>query len=144
MRKQMVPLLVFAVACGAFPLAQAQPPSDSPAEYDPKKAQQEMEKVQKEMERMQQEAQKMQEVQMERLRQENPQAYQSQKTTLERQKKISDLMTAFHKGKIPASSAKSQLTPLIREEVKEEIEGLADRISRMERELQFLKRAKSG
>lgn len=102
------------------------------------------EKMQKDMEKMSQERQKRQQEELERLKKENPQLYQQRKEALEKQEKINSILSYFREGRISASQAESQLYPLIREEIKAEMSGLESRIERLEKELEFLKKAKNN
>ena len=111
----------------------AAPPSSPPSEQE---LQEPMEKMRKEHERMQQEH-------LERLRQTDPQLYEQQKASIERQKKITAILTDWQQKKISESAAESQLAPLIRQDSKAEIAALGERIARLEKRLEFLRKAKA-
>lgn len=87
---------------------------------------------------------KAQQEQLERLKQENPQAYQEQKAAMDRQKKIQEVTTLFFQGKLPLPEAKAALSPFVKQQMQEEgaFSNLGARIQRLEERLAFLKKAK--
>ena len=100
------------------------------------------EKAQQEFKRMQEEMRKREEQELEALKQTAPQLYQERKATLERQGKLQSILSDFQQGKLKADQAESQLFPLMKAEMRYELEGLNERITRLEQQLAFLKKAK--
>ena len=82
---------------------------------------------------------------LERLREKDPQAYQQQKTSMERQKKIQEVVGLYFQGKFPLVEAKAALSPLVKQQIQEEgvFSNLEARIKRLEEQLLFLKNAKN-
>lgn len=130
-------------------IALAQQPSRPSARPDAteqieKKMHQEREKMQQERERMKQEMKQWQEEELERLKKINPEFYEERKNALDRQEKISSIVSAFRQGKLSASQAESQLFPLLKQDMQSSIEGLDNRIKRLEEKLVSLKQAKNN
>lgn len=87
---------------------------------------------------------KAQAEQLERLKQENPQAYQQQKAALDRQKMVQETTGLYFQGKLSFAEAKATLSPLVKQQLQEEgaFSNLGARIQRLEERLSFLKKAK--
>lgn len=87
---------------------------------------------------------KAQQEQLERLKQENPQAYQQQKAALDRQKKIQEVTTLYFQGKVSLPEAKATLSPFVKQQMQDEgaFSNLEARIQRLEERMTFLKKAK--
>jgi hypothetical protein len=100
------------------------------------------EKYQQEFKRMQEEMRKLQEQELEQLKQTSPQLYQERKVAIERQTKLQAILSDFQAGKLTAEQSESQLFPLMKAEMRPELEGLNEGIARIERQLAFLKKAK--
>lgn len=84
-----------------------------------------------------------QQEQLERLKQENPQAYQQQKTAMDRQNKIQEITTLYFQGKLTLPEAKAALSPFAKQQIQEEgaFSNLGATIQRLEKRLAFLKKA---
>lgn len=82
---------------------------------------------------------------LERLKEKDPQAYQQQKASMDRQKKIQEVVGLYFQGKFPLLEAKAALSPLMKQQMQEEgaFSGLEARIQRLEEQVAFLKKAKS-
>lgn len=82
---------------------------------------------------------------LERLKQEDPLAYQQQKAASERQKKIQEVLDLYFQGKLSAANAQYKLSPLIKQQLQEEgaFSNLEARIRRLDEQLAFLKKAKN-
>lgn len=102
------------------------------------------EKMQQEMERMRQEDEQRQQELLERLKKDNPQAYQQRKDSLDRQAKINAIVSSFQTGKISDAQAENQLYPLIKQEVEDYINNSEARIKVLEKQLANLQKAKDN
>jgi hypothetical protein len=96
-------------------------------------------------EEMQRSMQEMQAKEMEQLKKFSPQMYEERKTALEWQKKIDVIVLAYRSGALSAQEAERDLYPLLKQEMKpqEMAKGLDAQIARLERKLDFLKKAKA-
>lgn len=101
-------------------------------------------KIQEEMEKADQQFRKQQEESLQRLKQVAPQAYESQKKTLEQQGQINQIMAAYHQKSISAEDAERRLTSLIKQQVEQELAGLDTQIKMMEKKLASLRQAKGN
>lgn len=81
---------------------------------------------------------------LERLKQENPQVYQQQKASLDRQNKIQETIGLYSQGKLSLAEAKAALSPLVKQQMQEEgaLGNLDARIQHLEERLSFFKKAK--
>lgn len=79
-----------------------------------------------------------------RQEKENSKPYKQRQDVLENQTKINAIVVAFREGKISSFQAESQLSPLVKQEMQDDINNLESRIARLEKELEFLKRAKAN
>jgi vacuolar-type H+-ATPase subunit I/STV1 len=102
------------------------------------------EQMQKETEKMRREIDKIQQQELERLKKENPEAYQQRKDALDIQAKINEIVSSFRSGKISASQAESQLYPLVKSSLQDSINNLGAQIERLEKKLESLKKAKAN
>ena len=102
------------------------------------------EEMQKQMEKMRQDAERMQQQELERLRQIDPKMYEARKSAMDRQAKIGAIVKAFYTKSISAESAESQLTPLIRQDVQAEVAAIPTQIQRLEKRLDFLRKARAN
>jgi len=115
-----------------------------PVAAEAQKMKAEAEKMQQQMEKMRQEAEQRQEEMLERLKTTDPEAYKQQKTRLEQQKKISEILEAFYEKKLDAASAESRLYPLIKAQTEEELAGIDSRIDRARKQLEELENIKAN
>jgi len=83
---------------------------------------------------------------LERLKRENPQAYEQRKAALEREQKMQAVVTAFYQGTLSGDEAERRLTPLVKKQLEEEgaLSSLSARIERLEDKLAFLKKAQKN
>lgn len=93
--------------------------------------------------KMEQEVKKAQQAQLENLKDINPKLYKELIEAQARQEKISAIIMDLNNKKISQSSAESQLYPLVKDDMQQEISGLDQRIKQLEQNLDFLKEAKS-
>ena len=63
---------------------------------------------------------------------------------MDRQTKIGAVVKAFYTKSISAEAAESQLTPLIRQDVQAEVAALPSQIERLEKRLDFLRKARTN
>ncbi|TAN62295.1 hypothetical protein EPN16_01840 [bacterium] len=116
------------------------------APRNPEKSQQAYKQMQENYQqgfkRVQEEMRKRQEQELEQLKQTNPQVYQERKGAIERQDKFRTILSDFQAGKLTAEQAESQLFPLMKSEMRYELEGLNERIASLEKQLDLLKKAK--
>ena len=81
---------------------------------------------------------------MRRLMQQPPQMSEQEKTAMEREKKIGVIMNAYHQRALSAQEAERDLFPLIKQSIQQrELQGLEFQIQELEKQLEFLKKAKS-
>lgn len=84
------------------------------------------------------------EIEQEELERKEPQLYKERQEALERQAEISAIVTAFRKGEISRYRAKSQLNPLLKQEIEDDINKLESKIASLEKKLESLKEAKTN
>ena len=84
------------------------------------------------------------EIAQEVLEKKNPQLYKERQEALERQAKINAIVTAFRKGEISSYHAESQLNPLVKQEIEDDINKLESKIASLEKKLESLKEAKTN
>ncbi|MFZ5801461.1 MAG: hypothetical protein ACOY3D_08850 [Candidatus Omnitrophota bacterium] len=104
----------------------------APAKKDLKAMQEQLEKMREEMEQRQAQM-------LERIKQTNPEEYNRLVARQERQQQISAILQDFRQKKIDAASAESQLSPLVKAEVDDELLRIDQRISRAEAAIKELK-----
>lgn len=117
--------------------ALADEPSEPPKPPD-------LEEMHQNVRKAQEEAEQRRKQDLERLKELNPEAYQAQLKAQERQAQIGQVMSAYQQQKITAEDAERRLTPLIRQEVQQELAGLDDQIRMTEKKLAALRRAKGN
>lgn len=100
------------------------------------------EKMQQHLEGMRAEFEKQEIQRLEELKKRDPKAYEQQKAQYDRQKKISQLLQAYHDRKLSDSSAAQQLYPLIKADVNEEAKSIDERIEQAKQYLTDLQEIK--
>jgi hypothetical protein len=100
------------------------------------------ERYQQEFKRIQEEARKREAQELERLKETAPQLYEVRKNAIERQAKLQAILSDFQQSKLTTEQAESQLLPLVKADMRPELEGLNERISRLKQQLAFLEKAK--
>lgn len=103
-----------------------------------------MEEMQQQMQQVRQQIDKQQQENLERLKQISPQAYESQKKAQDRQGQIGQILSDYQQKKISADDAERKLTPLIRQEVQQEMAGMDNQIKAAEKKLATLRQAKGN
>lgn len=93
---------------------------------------------------MQQQYEKTQQEELERLKKMDPRLYEQRQRDLQRQTKINAILKDFREGKLTDAQSEGQLFPLMKEELSLEINGLDDRIKRLEKQLAFMRSAKQN
>ncbi len=99
-------------------------------------------RTEKNLGEIQRKNEEMQSRELERLQQDYPAIYETRKTADARRNKISAVVAAFHQNKISAQETEQKLIPLMREELREQINQMDQKISALEKHLAFLKKAK--
>lgn len=76
--------------------------------------------------------------------QQPPVPSEQDKAAMERGKKIGIILNAYYQGALSAQEAEQDLFPLIKQEIQQgELQGLDFQIQALEKQLEFLKKAKS-
>lgn len=117
--------------------ALAEEPPDAPPAAN-------MEKMQEEMRRVQEQVNQQQQENLERIKRMDPGGYEAQKKTMERQAQINQIIASYHQNSISADEAERKLTPLVKQEVQRELDGIDSQIKIAEKKLAALKQAKSN
>ncbi len=135
-------ILLTAALFLCFPATAAAKEIDIKVEESPANALDIQKQAGKTLEEIQRKNKEMQNREMERLQQDYPAIYESRKVADARRNKISAIVAAFHQNKTSAQEAEQKLTPLMREELSEQISQMGLKISALEKHLAFLKKAK--
>lgn len=85
---------------------------------------------------------KIQKDELERLKKENPSLYKARKAALEGQDRINEIVSSFRQGKSSLQEAQRHLYPLVKEQLQQELRTLDERIARLEKTLDSLRKAK--
>ena len=132
MRKTFSLIFIFTfLFLPGFVFSQHKPPTDT----------EKMQQKQK-MDKMRQDIEKHHQDELETLKKTNPQLYQKKKNDIENKAKIKAIVASFREGKISSSQAESQLSPLVKQQMQDYIKSLDDRIARLQKKLDFYKKAK--
>jgi len=141
MRKTFSLIFIFILLfLPGFVFSQQKPPTDT-EKMQPKQKMDKMQQKQK-MDKMRQDMENRQEKELEMLKKTNPQLYQKKKNDIENKAKIKAIVASFREGKISSSQAESQLSPLVKQQMQDYIKSLDDRIARLQKKLDFYKKAK--
>lgn len=100
--------------------------------------------MEKEMKKMQEQMEKSRKEQMEALRKMDPKAYEMMAKQEERAGKVSKIVTDYHGKKISYEAARSQLYPLLKDDMKAQLANIDNDIKMAEQRLSDLKKAKSN
>ena len=128
MKKNLCSFLILLCLSGALVFAEDSPPQAT----DVKK----YEETQK----------RIQEIQLksfERMQKDHPEMYKARKESMGRQAKIKEIVSLFRQGTITLEQAESQLRSLVREDVQDAGKNLDSKIKRLEKTLEFYKKAKN-
>lgn len=93
---------------------------------------------------MQQQYEKTRQEELERLKKMDPKLHEQHQRDLQRQTKINAILQEFRQGKLTDTQSENQLFPLMKEELNLEINGLDDRIKRLEKQLAFMRSARQN
>ena len=108
----------------------------------PQEAESERAMAEQRIKKMQEERVKHQRERLEMLKERAPELYRVEKASFERQEKINEITSDFSAKNISEQTAKKRLFPLLEKELKATIENLPNRIKRLEKQLEFLKKAR--
>ncbi len=103
-----------------------------------------MKKMQENQARFLREADEQEEKMMEAMKAINPEAYKQRKAAIENQKKINSIASLFYAKKMSESEARSRLTPLLGDRIRQEAAGVDSEIHRLEKKLESLKQVKGN
>ena len=126
-------VVLFSIVLLFFPLVLSAQQPPTPQEMEKERA-----RMEQEMKKMQEEMKKRQEEELKRLKEIDPQSYKARVAFLERQEKISKIITDFHQEKISEKAAKKKLRPLVKENMQSYIKALPENIERLQKQLDFL------
>lgn len=97
------------------------------------------EELKEEEERMRQEREEMERQDLEMLKEIDPEAYKKRLHSIDRSEKINEVVSLYNTKEISESSARSQLLPLVKEEVQEQLEFNDAQIERLEKQINYLR-----
>jgi hypothetical protein len=101
-----------------------------------------MQELQQESQKAASEMRKAREQQMEAWKKLNPEVYEQMRKADEEQSKIDAIVADFREGRLSEGEAGRKLRPLIENAIQVERKGLDERIVRLQKELDFLRKAK--
>ena len=99
---------------------------------------------QEELRGAQEQVRKMEERHLQELKVRDPKAYQERVRINGISQKVSSITASFRGGQLNESSARSQLTPLVRELLGDRIKVLDQEIRQVEKRLDYLRKAKAN
>jgi uncharacterized coiled-coil protein SlyX len=97
----------------------------------------------KDTDRIKEEMKRLQEEQLKELKKNNPELYKERMDDIERWEEINKIVVSYRDGKISEARAVKELYPLVEKSLENYIDGLDERIAKVEKKLESLKDVKS-